>query len=126
MVRQDGRMTPETSLIAAVDALSDRALEVRALFSEFERNAYGHEWGISELMAGFVVDVGDLTRLVMASQGSRHVDRVDEGLEHELSDCLWSVLVLAGRLGVDLGAGFVQTMDDLEAKLSGTTSQDER
>lgn len=112
-------MSPPSSLPDAVDALTERALEIRALFAEFERRTYGHEWGVSELMAGFVVDVGDLTRLVMASQGSRVAEQVPDGLAHELSDCLWSVLVLARRLDVDLGAAFTATMDELEAKLSG-------
>jgi NTP pyrophosphatase (non-canonical NTP hydrolase) len=111
-------MTSETALVAAVEALSDRALEVRALYSEFERREYGHEWSASELMAGFVVDVGDLTRLVMASEGSRHVDDVEQRLAHELADCLWSVLVLGRRLGVDLGRSFVSTMNDLERHLT--------
>lgn len=117
LVDKDGRVTPETSaLVAAVDVLSDRALEVRALYSEFERREYGHEWSVSELMAGFVVDVGDLTRLVMASQGSRRADDVEQRLAHELADCLWSVLVLARRLDVNLGASFSDTMDVLEAR----------
>lgn len=113
-------MTPDTGLRAAVDVLSTRAMEVRDLYAEFERRTYGHEWSTSDLMAGLVVDIGDLTRLVMASQGSRLADRVDEGLAHELSDVLWSVLVLARRLDVDLGAAFVATMDDLEKRLSRT------
>ena len=99
-------------------------MEVQERFAEFERGAYGHEWSVLELMAGFVVDVGDLTRLVMASQGSRHVDRVDEGLAHELADCLWSVLVLARRLDVDLGSAFVETMGDLEVRLSAASPPD--
>lgn len=113
-------MTRDTGLRAAVDVLSTRAMEVRDLYAEFERRTYGHEWSTSDLMAGLVVDIGDLTRLVMASQGSRLADRVDEGLAHELSDVLWSVLVLARRLDVDLGAAFVSTMDDLEKRLSRT------
>ena len=104
-------MTPDTGLIAAVEVLSARAMQVREKYVEFERRTYGHEWSTSDLMAGLVVDVGDLTRLVMASQGSRVADHVDEGLAHELSDCLWSVLVLARRLDIDLGAAFVATMD---------------
>jgi NTP pyrophosphatase (non-canonical NTP hydrolase) len=42
---------------------------------------------------------------------------LDEKLAHELADCLWSVLVLADRLGVDLGAAFAATMSDLEQNI---------
>ena len=109
-------------MVGAVEVLSGRALEVRSLFSKFEERSYGHAWSASELMAGFVVDVGDLTRLVMASEGSRHADDVEERLAHELADCLWSVLVLAQRLGVDLGTAFAATMNELEATLTSGPS----
>lgn len=113
-------MTSNTDVIAAVDVLSTRAMEIRELYAEFERRTYGQEWSASDLMAGLVVDVGDLTRLVVASQGRRVAADVEDGLAHELSDCLWSVLVLAQRLDVDLGEAFVAVMHDLETRLSRT------
>jgi NTP pyrophosphatase (non-canonical NTP hydrolase) len=107
----------EDSLVAAVTALQDRALQVRALYEAFEVNAYGREWSVQDLTAGFVVDVGDLTRLVMAASGMRQIDDVQAKLAHELADCLWSVLVLAKKLDVDLGVAFARTMDELEIDL---------
>jgi len=103
----------EVTVAAAVQALSERALDVRRLFVAFEVSRIGREWTTAEVMSGFVVDVGDLTRLVMAAVGARHVDDLESKLEHELSDCLWSVLVLADRLGVNLGKAFDQTMGEL-------------
>ncbi len=69
-------------------------------------------------MQGFVVDVGDLMKLVMAKAGARPVDDVQAKLAHELSDCLWSVLVLAKAYDVDLEKEFLRTMDELGRKLS--------
>jgi len=69
-------------------------------------------------MQGFVVDVGDLMKLVMAKAGSRPGEDVDRQLAHELSDCLWSVLVLAQLYDVDLEREFFATMNELEAKLA--------
>jgi len=68
-------------------------------------------------MQGLVVDVGDLMKLVMAKNGRRNVPDVDRKLAHELSDCLWSVLVLAQAYDVDLEKEFLATMTALEAKL---------
>jgi NTP pyrophosphatase (non-canonical NTP hydrolase) len=68
-------------------------------------------------MQGFVGDVGDLMKLVMAKAGARPIADVDRRLAHELSDCLWSVLVLAQLYNVDLEREFLRTMDTLEAKL---------
>jgi NTP pyrophosphatase (non-canonical NTP hydrolase) len=107
----------EEHLTAAVATLTDRALQVRALFEKFETDTYGREWSVQDLTAGLVVDVGDLTRLVQAVTGVRQVDDVQAKLAHELSDCLWSVLVLAKKLGVDLGGAFSQTMSELERQL---------
>ena len=72
----------------------------------------------SAIMQGFVVDVGDLMKLVMAKSGARQVDGVDAKLRHELADCLWSVLVLAQLYEIDLEAAFTEMTIALEAKLS--------
>jgi NTP pyrophosphatase (non-canonical NTP hydrolase) len=101
----------------AVATLTERAQTTRAGFAAYERATVGHEWGPAELMAGFVADVGDLSRLVMATQGHRLIDDHQPKLEHELADCLWSVLVLADALDVDLGAAFLRTLDELAASL---------
>ena len=58
-------------------------------------------------------------KLVMAKQGLRAAKGdVDERLAHELSDCLWSVLVLAKLYDVDLEKEFLGTMAELETKLT--------
>ncbi len=98
--------------------LSDRALEIRERFAARERARGGREWTREELMQGFVVDVGDLMKLVMAKSGARTVTDVDSKLAHELSDCLWSVLVLARLYGIDLEREFLRTMEELEARLT--------
>lgn len=107
--------SPEVA--AAISTLSDRADVVRGQFANFEQKLIGREWTTAELMSGFVVDVGDLTRLVMAATGAREVRDLQAKLEHELADCLWSVLVLAKRLDIDLAEAFERTMDQLSAFL---------
>jgi NTP pyrophosphatase (non-canonical NTP hydrolase) len=97
--------------------LTARALAVRQRFTEMEKARNGRPWTREELMQGFVVDVGDLMKLVMAKAGARPVEDVDRKLAHELSDCLWSVLVLAKLYDVDLEKEFLATMDGLERKL---------
>ncbi len=99
-------------------ALSDRAVAVRELFARAERRRSGREWTREQVMQGFVVDVGDLMRLTMAKAGARAGDDVDGRLAHELSDCLWSVLVLARLYDVDLEREFLKTMTEIEVKLT--------
>ncbi len=97
--------------------LSDRAMQIRECFARYEERRTGRTWTREEIMQGFVGDVGDLMKLVMAKAGARKVEDVDRKLAHELSDCLWSVLVLAQLYGVDLEREFLGTMDELERKL---------
>ena len=74
--------------------LTERAMQLRRRFTEAEQARQGRAWTREELMQGFVVDVGDLMKLVMAKAGARPVDDVD--LEKE----------------------FLATMTELEAKLA--------
>jgi len=89
-------------------------MQIRQCFAAYEQRRTGRTWTREEIMQGFVVDVGDLMKLVMAKAGARRVDDVDAKLAHELSDCLWSILVLARLYGLDLEKEFLKTMDELE------------
>ena len=96
----------------------EQARAVREKYAEVEAQAYRRSWSREELMLGFVGDVGDLAKLVQGKEGVRPRDDLDEAFAHELADCLWSVMVLADAYGVDLESSFVQTMGELEERLS--------
>ena len=98
--------------------LVDKALTVRKLYSEFEQQKYGRPWTSEEIALGFVGDVGDLVKLVMAENGRRYIPDSRLKLEHELADCLWSIIVLANLHDVDLENSFLETMKTLEGRLS--------
>jgi len=97
--------------------LTARAVEIRQAFANREKLHAGRAWTREEIMQGFVVDVGDLMKLVMAKSGARQVEDADRRLAHELSDCLWSVLVLARLYDVDLEKEFLVTMNALAREL---------
>jgi len=98
------------------DKMKKRALEIRDRYGALTARAGHKPWGAAERMQGFVGDVGDLAKLVMAHGGFRTYPDVKEKLEHELADCLWSVIVLADELGIDMEDAFGKTMDELEAR----------
>jgi NTP pyrophosphatase (non-canonical NTP hydrolase) len=100
-----------------IKQLTQRALEVRSKYSELEKERYGREWTRSEIMQGFVGDVGDLVVLSMAKDGIRKAENVDERIAHEFADCLWSILVLAKKYDVDIEKSFIKTMDELEIRI---------
>jgi NTP pyrophosphatase (non-canonical NTP hydrolase) len=98
--------------------LIGRAMAIRKKYALLEKEQYGREWTGEEIMLGYMKDIGDLAKLVQAKEGIRPVENVDDALAHELSDCIWSAIVLADKYGVDLEKSFTKTMDELEGRLS--------
>ncbi|MEV6562917.1 MazG nucleotide pyrophosphohydrolase domain-containing protein [Nocardia sp. NPDC051756] len=98
--------------------LQARALVIHDLYDELNLAQRGRTWTRTDFMLGFVGDVGDLAKLVMAAEGTRAMPGGKEALEHELADCLWSVLILAQRYEVDLENVFTRTMGELEENIS--------
>jgi NTP pyrophosphatase (non-canonical NTP hydrolase) len=98
-------------------ALTEKAMSLRKRFGESARRNGQREWSREEVMQGFVGDVGDLMKLVMAKSGVRDVSGLDQKFGHELADCLWSILVLAELYEVDLEKEFILMLDSVAAKL---------
>lgn len=92
----------------------DRAKEIREKYSLLEIKKYGRKWTREEIAQGFVGDVGDLMKLVSAKSGVRDIADVDAKLTHELSDCLWSIIILSDQYGIDLEKSFLNAMNELE------------
>jgi NTP pyrophosphatase (non-canonical NTP hydrolase) len=99
------------------DDIQKRAVEIRDKYDKLNQDKRGVTWNEQQLMAGFVGDVGDLSKIIMAKHGLREMDDVDTKLAHELSDCLWSVLVLASKYNINLPKEFMKTMDELDKRI---------
>jgi NTP pyrophosphatase (non-canonical NTP hydrolase) len=93
--------------------LEESALKLNELYEELEIKLYGRVWTTEELALGFVGDIGDLAKLIQANAGIRNIDDFKSKLGHELSDCLWSVIVLANKCGIDLEAEFSKNTEEL-------------
>ena len=100
-----------------------RAMKVRSLYAQLEKQRYCKTWSAEQLVQGFVGDVGDLAKIIMAKEGYRAAENVDAKLAHELADCLWSVIVLANAYDVDLESAFTSTMDELEKQIIGAIGE---
>lgn len=102
-----------------LEELRARAVAVARLYDGYNTAAGRQPWRTGDYALGFVGDVGDLAKLVMAADGRRDdVGGTRDQLGHELADCLWSVLVLADRYGVDLEAAFVEMTGELTEHLT--------
>jgi NTP pyrophosphatase (non-canonical NTP hydrolase) len=99
--------------------LESSALRLNALYEQLEIQKFGRPWTTQELALGFMGDVGDLAKLIQANAGIRDIDDCKAKLGHELSDCLWSILVLANKCGIDLQTEFVKNTRELSEYVSG-------
>jgi|SRR5690242_8693725 NTP pyrophosphatase (non-canonical NTP hydrolase) len=107
-----------------LDELSRTALRVHDLYDRLNLQVRQRVWTREEFMLGFMGDVGDLAKLVMAAEGARAMPGGREALAHELADCLWSVLILAHKYEVDLAVEFRRTMGELERHITTQLAAD--
>jgi NTP pyrophosphatase (non-canonical NTP hydrolase) len=98
--------------------LQKRAEEIRQKYDELNAKDGHAKWNGQDYAAGLVGDVGDLMKIIMAKEGKRRGEDIDEKLRHELGDILWSLLVLASSYGVDLEEAFDKTMTELDERLT--------
>jgi NTP pyrophosphatase (non-canonical NTP hydrolase) len=102
--------------------LQKQAEVIRKKYEELNANQGQLSWGIKDYAQGFAGDFGDLQKLIMAKEGLRRIDNVDAKLEHELSDCLWSILVIADHYKIDLEQAFAKTMSDIADRIAGVSA----
>lgn len=98
--------------------LQKRAQEIRRKYDELNTRDGHKKWDGIDYAAGFVGDVGDLVKLIMAKDGKRRGEDSDVKLKHELGDCLWSLLVIAYHYDIDLEEAFNDTMSELDERLA--------
>jgi NTP pyrophosphatase (non-canonical NTP hydrolase) len=99
----------------------ERSIQIRKLYNELEKRKHGGPWTNQEDVIGFVHDVGELGRLVMAAEGRWiHPGDLHQDLGDKLSECLWWLFVLSDRLGIDLNTAFSSKMSELEKDLSSS------
>ncbi|MDR0956208.1 MAG: nucleotide pyrophosphohydrolase [Candidatus Nomurabacteria bacterium] len=101
------------------DELRQRALNTAKLYDKLNQKQAQSIWRAEDYFQGFVGDVCDLAKLINVQKRAHRVDDPGGALAHELADLLWSVIILADRLDVDLPAAFQKMTDDLKNKLDG-------
>jgi NTP pyrophosphatase (non-canonical NTP hydrolase) len=98
-----------------IKVLEQRAMEIRRQYDELNKKRSGQPWDAVKLTRGFKKDVGELMTIVEQDI----VDR--KKLSHELADCLWSILVIARKLDIDIERAFWTAMGETDQKLRDGT-----
>ena len=96
-----------------------KSAEVQRKYAELNKENE-IEWGVREHVEALVIDASDLLKLIQAKEGFRTKENVDAKIVHELCDCLWSILVVADKLEIELGDVFGKEMDVLKSRIESS------
>lgn len=100
-----------------IKTLSQKAREIKTAYDKANKIQGRNTWHLSEYSQGLVGDVGDLLKLILAHNNFSDSKDLDAKIRHELADCLWSVLIIADELGIDLEKEFLINIGYLKQKL---------
>lgn len=92
--------------------LQKKALEINRRYAEQSKSKGEAPWTVEKLARGYAEDVRELIELLEGKGAPQNK------LSHELGDCLWSVLVISYKLGIDIEQSFWRTMTELDDRLN--------
>jgi NTP pyrophosphatase (non-canonical NTP hydrolase) len=99
-----------------IKVLEQRAMEIRRKYDQLEKDRNRQPWDAVKLTRGFKKDVSELMTIVEQDI----IDR--KKLNHELADCLYSVLVIARKLDIDVERTFWTRMGEFEQRFKDGTA----
>jgi phosphoribosyl-ATP pyrophosphohydrolase len=102
--------------------LQKTVLSIREKYSEYEKSEYGKSWSTKDITMGLVGDVGDLVKLVMAKEGVRREENIGDKLAYEITNCIWSLLVIADKYDLDLEKVLVDSLERMDNNLDNVLS----
>ena len=111
--------TPNPTASVSLEAASDVAMQVRALYETLEQRINGQVWTTHELLLGFLNDTATIGRLVLANDGTWAIDGDPKAeLEHKLAESMWWIFVLANRLDINMTDAYNSTMAKIHGGLT--------
>ncbi|CAM4197206.1 hypothetical protein SAMN06265348_106184 [Pedobacter westerhofensis] len=93
-----------------------RAEQIRELYHQLELAHHGSEWTVEEDVLAFLTDAALIARLTMSQQGRWPKENTEEELSHKLGECIWWLIIIANRTGLDINAaldGFLTKTEKL-------------
>ncbi|MEY3898385.1 MAG: hypothetical protein RLZZ214_3906 [Verrucomicrobiota bacterium] len=79
-----------------------RSQNIREAYHRLELQHHGSEWTTEEDALAFLTDAALVGRLAMARQNRWPMENgKGHDLEHKLGECIWWLIVLAGRMEID-------------------------
>ncbi len=99
--------------------LIEKAKKVRDQYKELHILDGEYTWTAKDFADGLLGDLGDLMKMLQAKANLRPYTKgnLEEDIKHELSDCLWAIIIIADELGIDLESVFNSKIDELSIKV---------
>jgi NTP pyrophosphatase (non-canonical NTP hydrolase) len=93
------------------------SLEIKKIYDEINKKNDHKKWKVADYTMGMVGDCGDLSKLIMAKNELRESKspNIDESIEHELVDILWSLIAISDELNIDLESASILQLEKLKS-----------
>jgi hypothetical protein len=98
-----------------------RSREIREAYHRLELQHHGSEWSTEEDALAFLTDAALVGRLTMAHQDRWPMENGNgHELEHKLGECIWWLIVLADRMGIEPEQALESFLTKTERQLEGS------
>ncbi len=106
------------------DQIKKLSLEIKKIYEQINQKDYHKKWEIEDYTMGMIGDCGDLCKLIMAKNKLRRTKSKDlnQDIEHELVDILWSLVVMSKELDVDLEKAAITQLNKLKLGVNKVAS----
>lgn len=99
------------------EGLVRRSRDIRARYHDLEVSHHGSPWSVEEDALAFLTDAGLVGRLTMDRRGRWPKAGSVGELEHKLGECIWWLVVLADRQGIDVEQALELFLTSTERRL---------
>ncbi len=101
------------------DDMIKRSINIREKYHLLEEKHHENQWSVEEDALAFLTDAGLIGRLTMSQQGRWPTDDKDlSQLKHKLGECIWWIVVLSGRMDIDINEAVDTFLINAEKRLN--------
>lgn len=108
-----------------IKELSKLAKEIKFAYNELKEKKRENAWHAREYAEGLVGDASDLLKLILKHQKYPEKNGHNK-IKHELADCLYSIIIIAQELNIDLEKEFLINIDYLKQKYHEQIQKNEK
>jgi NTP pyrophosphatase (non-canonical NTP hydrolase) len=101
------------------DQIKNLSLDIKKTYEQINIKDGHKKWQVEDYTMGMIGDCGDLCKLIMAKNKLRRTksEDLDQDIEHELVDILWSLIIIADQLDIDLEEAAITQLNKLKTNV---------